>query len=208
MPFPSILSDRGAGRVGRNPVSQSNRGKAIRGCREHARRVCVCARGPHDFRGSALRRSACASCGSSDGRRTTTIVETGRSGAFSSRFTMVRRGCETLNSIDRFLFGFIALEVYPAGGDSDVPKHVRNLIQSRVYPTIDPGTVKERIGIGPIAGLRGRIVHDGISSIPEGERDGFDQRLRQLSALVRTCLRILTGAEPGSHLDPWVIGET
>jgi hypothetical protein len=116
-----------------------------------------------------------------------------------------RRGCETINSIDKMLFWFIALEVYPAVGDADVPKFVRNLIHSRIYPKLEPGIVKDRIGIGPIAGLRARIVHDGLSSVPESERDAFHHRLSQLNALVRTCLKILAGVQPGNDLDEWVM---
>jgi hypothetical protein len=119
-----------------------------------------------------------------------------------------RRGCETINPIDRLLFWYIALEVYPAVGDTDVPRHVRNLIQSRVYVTIDPAIVKDRIGIGRIASLRARVVHEGLSSIPSTESEAFDQRLQQLEALVRTCLRLLVGADPGNDLDRWVVDGT
>jgi hypothetical protein len=115
-----------------------------------------------------------------------------------------RRGTEATNPIDKILYQCIALEVYPALGEADIPRAVRDLLHQRLYSDLDPATVKERCGIGRIAGLRAEIVHEGRIGVTSHEAKEVQERLAQLGAIARTSLRFLAGLSPSEELDKWV----
>lgn len=114
------------------------------------------------------------------------------------------RGHETPNPVDKILFWYIALEVYPAQGNTNLVRCVRDVIHSHLYSDLDPGLVKERIGIGRIAGLRNQIVHDGKSFVELPHDTEFETSLQKLEAIATTALRILGDFPPGHELDRWV----
>jgi hypothetical protein len=119
----------------------------------------------------------------------------------SSRWFL--RRCEAQNPVDKLLFWFISLEIFPSEGKMDVVRAVRNLIHQNLYPDIAPGVISERIGIGRIHGLRSEIVHEGLSHVDLPNDRKFDLALNKLEAICRVCLRILAGLPPGTI---WTFG--
>ncbi|MDZ4165588.1 MAG: hypothetical protein U1C55_10730 [Smithellaceae bacterium] len=120
----------------------------------------------------------------------------------SSRWFL--RGHEAKKPVDRFLYWFIALEVYPAEGRTKVVSAVRNLLVATVYPDVSPGLLSERLSIGRIHGIRSRIVHEGLSHVDLPLDPEFHQALDKLGAISAVCLRVLAGLSPGDDLDRWV----
>ncbi len=114
------------------------------------------------------------------------------------------RGCDARNPVDRLLFWFIALEVFPAAGTADVTAAVRDMLHTHVYPDLSARVVKERCGIGRITGLRALVVHDGLSYIDLPADPSFEASLEQLEAIVTVSLRLLLGLPPGNALDRWL----
>ena len=125
-------------------------------------------------------------------------------GRFQLAARWYRRGCETLNPIDKLLFLYTALEVYPAMGGADVPNRVRDLLHARLCPDLAPGEITDRCGIGRLAGLRSEIVHHGRLHIDNTEAKTARERLLQLESITRTCLRLLARMPPGQDLDRWL----
>lgn len=117
-----------------------------------------------------------------------------------------RRGADATNPIDRFLFYYIVLEVFPGAGSTDIPGRVRDFLHQSVYPQLTRAQIKERSLIGRITGLRGAIAHDGIASadMAPGAPDIIDLTER-LEALCRVALRSLVGLSPGASLDRWLL---
>ena len=115
-----------------------------------------------------------------------------------------RRAQETLNQVDKLLFLYIAIEVFPASGRDDVPNAVRDFLAHHVFPDIEPVEIKERLMLGPITGLRADIVHDGKSAIADSEQKGFSEKLDRLEAITRESMNILVGRAYAGSLDRWV----
>ncbi|OFW33946.1 MAG: hypothetical protein A3J28_05665 [Acidobacteria bacterium RIFCSPLOWO2_12_FULL_60_22] len=115
-----------------------------------------------------------------------------------------RRARETLNQVDQFLFLYVAIEVFPASGTSDVPRAVRDFLAQHVFRDVDPSNVKERLMLGRITGLRANIVHDGTSSIAANEQKEFSEKLERLEAVTRECMGLLAGRSYSGSLDKWV----
>ena len=116
-----------------------------------------------------------------------------------------RRGNDAANPIDKVLFYWMVLEVYPTIKGSDVVRAVVDLLAAHVYPN-EPD-LKVRLNIGPICGFRGDIVHEGKASIAtQRELDVVKDHVARLQAIARTCLRILAQLPPGSELDRYVLG--
>ncbi|MEW6029371.1 MAG: hypothetical protein AB1554_07790 [Chloroflexota bacterium] len=125
-----------------------------------------------------------------------------------SRFQLAsrwfRRGSDATSEIDRLLFWYIVLEIYPAQDSQDVPNLVVKFLHQQIYPDIDIKSLKEKIGIGHLASLRAKIVHDGQLNIPPNEYSQYEGRLRQLQALARVSLKHLLGEPVLNDLDEWV----
>jgi hypothetical protein len=149
-----------------------------------------------------------------DGATLISVIQSGRSilkglpALDRDRFQLAsrwyRRGTEATNPIDKILYHYIALEVFPACGEADIPRAVRNLLHDRIYRDLDPAVVKERCGIGPIAGLRAEIVHEGRIAVTGHEAKEVHTRLAQLEAIARTSLRALAGLPQSDELDKWL----
>ncbi|WP_131655507.1 HEPN domain-containing protein [Methylocucumis oryzae] len=124
-----------------------------------------------------------------------------------SRFRLAarwfRRGCEAVNPVDKLLFWWTVLEVFPAQETTDVPRSVVNFLHANVYPDVVPTQLKSAIGIGRIFGTRSRIVHDGLAFVSDLDFE-FKAQLRQLRAIAATCLRLLCGLPAGDDLDLYV----
>ena len=101
-----------------------------------------------------------------------------------------QQGLEARSRIDKFLAWWITLEVFPGEGDTDVVGKVTDLLSS-ILTNMGSSVIKDRTGIGRIAGLRADIVHQGMAFVPESREEEFDRRLKNLNAIVRTCLRVL-----------------
>ncbi len=114
------------------------------------------------------------------------------------------RGLEARNPVDRFLYFFISLEIFPARGSADVVRSVRELLARRVYPELAPDLIMERTKIGRIVGLRARIVHDGLAFVDIPPSPDFEDLLQKLEAVVTVSMRLLAGLPPGPELDLWV----
>ncbi|MBW7933224.1 MAG: hypothetical protein H3C62_06325 [Gemmatimonadaceae bacterium] len=123
--------------------------------------------------------------------------------ALSSRWFW--KGFETLNQVDRLLSWYIALEIFPANGTSDVPGRVRDFIQGRFYPAIPPAQVKERLDLGRLTGLRNNIVHDGIRTLGSGSVTDTKGLMLKLDGVLRAVLRFQAGQSYDGSLDKWVL---
>jgi len=115
-----------------------------------------------------------------------------------------RRAKETLNRVDQFLFLYVAIEVFPASGRTDVPGAVRDYLAQHVFPSTPPFEIKERLMLGPIAGFRAEIVHDGKSSVASSEEKDFSEKLQCLEVIARECMSLLAGRPYSGSLDQWV----
>lgn len=104
-----------------------------------------------------------------------------------------RRGQQTLDMIDRLLFLWTVLEIYPAKGAKNVTRRVCELLSAQVYPDLDSEMIKEKTKLGRIEGMRGIIVHEGKSFVLPDEEDEFSDYVDRLQAVVYACLDSLAG---------------
>jgi hypothetical protein len=74
----------------------------------------------------------------------------------AARFTLAsrwfRRANDAKNSIDRVLFYYMVLEVYPTTEGTDVPGAVSRFLSERLYPSLSAQEVKVRLNLGRICG--------------------------------------------------------
>jgi len=126
----------------------------------------------------------------------------------SARFTLAarwfQRATDATNSIDRILFYYTVLEIYPTLGDVDVPNIVARFLSDRVLAGLSAKDVKARLNLGRICGFRAEIVHGGKASVTSDERATVSDHVERLQAIARTCLRVLAGLPPGSDLQRFV----
>jgi hypothetical protein len=113
------------------------------------------------------------------------------------------RGVEALNQIDKLISFWTVLEIYPGEGTTDIPRATSKLLANALPGAPSRLRVKAKLGLGPIFGLRSRVVHEGKAFVDENETD-FGHRLDVLQATAATCLRILARLEPGHDLDPYL----
>lgn len=115
-----------------------------------------------------------------------------------------RRGQETLNQVDKLLFLWTVLEIYPAQGFMEVSDRTCELLSDRVYDDLTAQDIKSKTDIGRIEGMHGRIVHQGKAFVAPNEMNEFSSHLDRLEAVCATCLRILAGIPAGEDLDKYV----
>jgi hypothetical protein len=115
-----------------------------------------------------------------------------------------RRGYEAVNHIDKFLFFWTVLEIYPAKGRTKVANHTRDLLHSRLYSGRNPQEIKDRLELGQMSSTRDKIVHEGQAFVKESEQSIFEQRLKKLRAIAAVCLRLLGGLPPGDDLERFI----
>ena len=114
-----------------------------------------------------------------------------------------RRGHEAINQVDKYLFWWTVLEIYPGRGKSNIVKNIRRVLRERACPHLDVQTLEEKLAIGRIYGERKRIVHEGRAFVPINDRD-FESCLERLRAIATVCLRLLGGLPPGGDLQQFV----
>lgn len=114
------------------------------------------------------------------------------------------KGYETLNEVDRFLSWYIVLEIFPARETTDVTNRVAHFVTNEFHPDSDRQTVKKRLRLGRVTGLRGDIVHSGITLIGSGKVKEVTELMEILEALVRAILRYLSGETYDGTLDKWM----
>ena len=113
-----------------------------------------------------------------------------------------RRGCESLNLVDKFLFLWTVVEMYPGRGKSNVVKNLAAFLQDSVYPGHTVEYVKDALEIGPIYGERKRIVHEGQALVPSSD-SRLQNLLDKLQGIATVSLRLLGGLPPGDALDEY-----
>jgi hypothetical protein len=115
-----------------------------------------------------------------------------------------RRGYEAVNQVDKFLFFWTVLEIYPAKGRTKVANHTRDLLHIRLYSEKNPQEIKDKLELGRMSSMRDKIVHEGQAFVKESEQSVFEQRLEKLRAIAAVCLRLLAGISPGNELERFI----
>ena len=115
-----------------------------------------------------------------------------------------RRGHEALNQVDKFLFWWTVLEIYPAKGTVHVARETANLLQLSIYVKMNASEIKTKLELGPMHRMRGKIVHTGQAFVEDSERSIFERRLEKLRATATVCLRLLAGISPGDDLEQFI----
>jgi hypothetical protein len=69
----------------------------------------------------------------------------------------LRRANDSRNLIDRVLFYWTVLEVYPTTKGTKVPAVVSGFLHDRLYPQLDPAVIKDRLALGRMFGFRSKI---------------------------------------------------
>lgn len=114
-----------------------------------------------------------------------------------------RRGYEAENWVDKFLFWWTVVEVYPGEGQPNTVKRIRDVLAGELFTDRDTGDVKQLLRLGHIYELRKQIVHQGraFAGISDGD---FGDLLDRLQAIATVCLRLLAGLPPGDDLDKYL----
>jgi hypothetical protein len=114
------------------------------------------------------------------------------------------RGLETLNQIDKLIYFWTVLEIFPGEGTTNIPKTTSELLATSLPGGHSRSGIKAKLGLGPLHGLRSEVVHQGKAFVDQTEEADFNHRLDLLQATSTTCLRILAGLEPGHDLDAYL----
>jgi hypothetical protein len=115
-----------------------------------------------------------------------------------------RRGQEAINLVDKLLFLWTVLEIYPAMGKRNVANMVSQLLCERLYQDLTNQEIKDNTKMGRIENERGKIVHRGTAFVTPDKEERYSDYLGCLQATAATCLRILAGMPPGHDLDKYV----
>lgn len=115
-----------------------------------------------------------------------------------------RRGQEALNLVDKLLFLWTVLEIYPAMGKRKVSNTTSRFLSERLYRDLSRQEIKEKTKLGRIEGVRDGIVHKGKAFVGPTEEEPFSGYLQRLEAIAATCLRMLAGMPPGDELDKYI----
>jgi hypothetical protein len=113
------------------------------------------------------------------------------------------RGFDASNPIDKLLYWYIVLEIYPAQQDTDVKRALRKFVHM-YYPDLEGDQISERLQLGRIVSLRGDIVHNGQAFVPTDEYQAFFGHLRRVESLARLALSDLMSASASGILDEWL----
>ena len=108
-----------------------------------------------------------------------------------------RRGHEAINQVDKFLFWWTVLEIYPGKGESSIVRNVTQVLRNGVCPELEPQILQEKLRIGRIYGERKRIVHDGRAFVAFDD-EYFQGCLERLRAIATVSLRLLGGLPVGT----------
>ena len=114
-----------------------------------------------------------------------------------------RRGHEAQNSVDKFLYWWITLEICLVAGTNKTVKHVQRMLRDEVYPNVCVQELEKHLLIKRIYRKRNEIVHRGIAFADDEDRD-FRGYLRRLRAIATVSLRLLCGQAPGDDLEEFI----
>ena len=114
-----------------------------------------------------------------------------------------RRGQEAINPVDKYLFWWTVLEIFPGKGESNIVRNIRQVLLNRVCPHLEPQVLEDKLRIGHIYGERKRIVHDGRAFVAFDD-SYFQGCLERLSAIATVSLRLLGGFPPGDDLEQYI----
>ena len=114
-----------------------------------------------------------------------------------------RRGHEAVNLVDKFLFWWTVLEIYPRSGKTNIVKTIKRVLKENVCPQLSEEEIEDKLRIGRIYGERKRIVHRGIAFASVDDKQ-FQELLDRLRAITTTCVRLLCGLQPGETLKEFV----
>ena len=114
-----------------------------------------------------------------------------------------RRGLEAVNLVDRFLYLWTVLEIYPGSKNTGIVNNLSRVLREKVYPQLSPQDIKDMLLIGHMYGERKRIVHEGRAFVAFDDQQ-FQGLLSRLQAITTTCVRLLCGLQPGDNLQEFV----
>ena len=110
-----------------------------------------------------------------------------------------RRGCEAMNLVDKLLFWWTALEIFPGQGATNIVRSIKQVLSDQVCSQLSPQEVEDKLRIGRIYGERKRIVHEGRAFVAFDDQQ-FQELLMRLQAITTVCLRLLCGLPLGDDL--------
>lgn len=107
-------------------------------------------------------------------------------------------------AIDQFLCYWTVLEVFPAMGTSDVVERTVELLHQRHSKCPSPSVIKRCMWLGPMAGLRGRVFHDGAALVSQTGFPRFNDYLTRLRACASAAIRAQLGLPIDDTLDEFL----
>ena len=114
-----------------------------------------------------------------------------------------RRGHEATNEVDRFLFWWTVLEVYPREKGANIIRDINTVLGNHVFPRVARHELEKNLRIGRMYSERKRIVHEGRSFVDVDDND-FRASLERLGLIAGTLLRLLCGIPPGDDLQEFM----
>jgi hypothetical protein len=96
---------------------------------------------------------------------------------------------------DRFLSLWTMLEVWPMAGTSNI-QPLRDRLADHLGR--DPGETKEKLQLGRLVDLRGKLLHDGEMGL---SNEQMNQTLARLQDICVECMRALSGLPYAGALD-------
>jgi len=125
--------------------------------------------------------------------------EQGKNGGMPARYRLMARFFAKsllLNpGEEKFFYLWTMLEIYPMTDTSNI-KSVSDLLGTIVAR--DAQTVKERLGIGQLFGVRSRLIHDGEFSVPVSE---LGDTIVRLESICIEVLRKMSGMNYSGSLE-------
>ena len=110
-----------------------------------------------------------------------------------------RRGHEAKSQVDKYLYWWTVLEIYPGKGRRKIVNIIADFLNHKVFPDLTSPELKEKLYIGRMYNLRGEIVHKGRAFVSTDDIQ-FKEYLDRLNAVVTVSLRLLAGLGPGDEL--------
>ena len=114
-----------------------------------------------------------------------------------------RRGHESINQVDKFLFWWTVLEIYPRKKGTAVAATIKQTLQDEAFPNMSMQRIGQNLRISSIYRERIRIVHEGKAFV-DVEDKNFRECLDRLGAIATVCLRLLGSLPPGDELQQFM----
>ncbi len=130
-------------------------------------------------------------------------LPTGMQHRFQLASRWYRRGHESINQVDKFLFWWTVLEIYPRKKGTDVVATIKQILKDEVFPNLSMQRLGQDLQISSIYRERIQIVHKGKAFV-DIEDKNFQMCLDRLGAIATVCLRLLGGLPPGDDLQQFM----